>query len=159
MACGEYGSGKFAEPIKISNVINNYFKNLEENKKFKALVTAGPTREYIDPVRFITNRSSGKTRLCNCRGASKKWFSYNFISGPTNLKSPDGVEIINVNSAQEMYEKTIENLPVDVAIFAAAVADFRSTRNKKNKIKKKTFENLEIEKTKDILDYTSKHNN
>ena len=59
MACGEYGSGKFSDPIEISNVINNYFKNLEKNKKFKALVTAGPTREYIDPVRFITNRSSG----------------------------------------------------------------------------------------------------
>ena len=54
------GSGKFSDPVEISNVINNYFKNLEENKKFKALVTAGPTREYIDPVRFITNRSSGK---------------------------------------------------------------------------------------------------
>ena len=60
MACGEYGSGKFSDPIEISNIINDYFKNLEENKKFKALVTAGPTREYIDPVRFITNRSSGK---------------------------------------------------------------------------------------------------
>ena len=60
MACGEYGTGKFAEPIEITNIINNYFKNLEENKKFKALITAGPTREYIDPVRYISNRSSGK---------------------------------------------------------------------------------------------------
>ena len=60
MACGEYGEGKMSEPNKISNEINNYFLNLKSSKKLKALVTAGPTNEYIDPVRFITNKSSGK---------------------------------------------------------------------------------------------------
>ena len=82
MACGEYGTGKFAEPIEITNIINNYFKNLEENKKFKALITAGPTREYIDPVRYISNRSSGKTRLCISGGIAEKWLSNNFNFWP-----------------------------------------------------------------------------
>ena len=74
MACGEYGAGKFSEPIEISNIINDYFTNLEKNKKYKALVTAGPTREYIDPVRFITNRSSGKQGFAIANELQKKWF-------------------------------------------------------------------------------------
>ena len=158
MACGEYGSGKFSDPVEISNVINNYFKNLVENYKYKALVTAGPTREYIDPVRFISNRSSGKQGYVIAEVLQKNGFNTTLISGPTNLKPPDGVKIININSANEMYEKTLENLPVDVAIFAAAVADFKFKEIKQNKIKKDKFEKLEIEKNKDILDYTSKHN-
>ena len=88
----------------------------------------------------------------------KNGFNTTLISGPTNLKAPDGIKIINVNSAEEMYEKTIENLPVDVAIFAAAVADFKVKNKSYDKIKKENFKNLKIEKTKDILDYTSKNN-
>ena len=137
MACGEYGSGKFSDPIEISKTLNDYFKNLDENKKFKALVTAGPTREYIDPVRFITNRSSGKQGYAIAEELHKNGFHTTLISGPTNLKSPDGVELININSADEMYQKTLENLPVDVAIFTAAVADFRIKEINKNKINKK----------------------
>tara|TARA_Y100001970_G_scaffold286883_1_gene410150 strand:- start:2962 stop:4173 length:1212 start_codon:yes stop_codon:yes gene_type:complete len=158
MACGEYGHGKFSDPVEISNKINIYFKNREENKKFKALITAGPTREYIDPVRYITNRSSGKQGYAIAEELQKNGFHTTLISGPTNLKTPHGVEIINVNSADEMYEKTVENLPVDVAIFAAAVADFKVKKINFDKIKKEKFENLKIEKTRDILDYTSKHN-
>ena len=158
MACGEYGSGKFSDPVEISNIINDYFKNLETNKKFKALVTAGPTREYIDPVRFVTNKSSGKQGYAIADQLQKKGFQTILISGPTNLKPPDGVKVINVNSADEMYEHTIENLPVDVAIFAAAVADFKFKETKQEKIKKEEFKNFEIEKTRDILDHTSKHN-
>ena len=158
MACGEYGRGKFLEPLEISNKINDYFKNLEENKKFSALVTAGPTREYIDSVRYITNKSSGKQGYAIAEELQRSGYHTTLISGPTSLKSPEGVETINVNSANEMYEKTVENLPIDVAIFTAAVADFRVKEIKKDKIKKENFKNLEIEKTKDILDHTSKHN-
>ena len=158
MACGEYGAGKFSEPLNISLRINEYFKNKEENKMFKALVTAGPTREFIDPVRFITNRSSGKQGYAIADALQKNGFDTTLISGPTNLKSPEGVKVFNIDSAQEMYEKTIQNLPVDVAIFTAAVADFRTTKINSDKIKKTNLQNLEIEKTKDILDYTSKHN-
>ncbi len=158
MACGEYGFGKFSDPIKISNTIDTYFKNQDKNKKFKALVTAGPTREYIDPVRYISNRSSGKQGYAIAEELQKNGFNTTLISGPTNLTAPDGVKIINVNSAYEMYEKTLDNLPVDVAIFAAAVADFKVKDKNNDKIKKENFSNLKIEKTKDILDYTSKHN-
>jgi len=158
MACGEYGSGKFSNPLNISKSINNYFKNIEENKKFKALVTAGPTREYIDPVRFITNRSSGKQGYAIANALQNNGFETTLISGPTNLKSPDGVKTIKVNTAEEMYEKSIINLPVDIAIFSAAVADFKVKQSNLNKIKKETFEKLELEKTKDILNYISKHN-
>ncbi len=158
MACGEYGAGKFSDPLKIANIINEYFKNLEINKKFKALITAGPTREYIDPVRYITNRSSGKQGYAIANEFQKNGFHTTLISGPTNLQPPDGVEIINVNSADEMYERTIENLPVDVAIFAAAVSDFKMKEINYEKIKKESLKNLEIEKNKDILDLTSKHN-
>ncbi len=158
MACGEYGEGKFSDPMEISQIINNYFKRSEENKNFKALVTAGPTREYIDPVRFITNRSSGKQGYAIAEELQKNGFDTTLISGPTNLKSPEGIKTFNVNSANEMYEKTIENLPVDVAIFTAAVADFKSKQSSFDKIKKEKFEKIEIVKTKDILDYTSKHN-
>tara|TARA_Y100000591_G_scaffold278324_1_gene256359 strand:+ start:278 stop:1489 length:1212 start_codon:yes stop_codon:yes gene_type:complete len=158
MACGEYGFGKFSDPIKISNTIDTYFKNQDKNKKFKALVTAGPTREYIDPVRYISNRSSGKQGYAIAEELQKNGFNTTLISGPTNLTAPDGVKIINVNSAYEMYEKTLDNLPVDVAIFAAAVADFKVKDKNNGKIKKENFSNLKIEKTKDILDYTSKHN-
>ena len=158
MACGEYGSGKFSDPVKISNVLNDYFKSIQGNKKFKALVTAGPTREYIDPVRFITNRSSGKQGYAIAKELQKNGFQTTLISGPTNFVSPDGIKLVNVDSANEMYEKTIEHLPVDVAIFAAAVSDFKMKEISNFKIKKENMSNLEIEKTKDILDHTSKHN-
>ena len=158
MACGEYGEGKFSDPIEISKIINGYFKSLEENKNFKALVTAGPTREYIDPVRFITNRSSGKQGYAIAEELQKNGFETTLVSGPTNLKSPEGVKILNVNSADEMYEKTVENLPVDVAIFTAAVGDFKVKQINFEKIKKQNLEKIEIVKTKDILDYTSKNN-
>ena len=158
MACGEYGEGKFSDPIEISKILNSFFKKLEENKNFKALITAGPTREYIDPVRFITNRSSGKQGYAIAEELQKNGFETTLISGPTNLKSPEGVKIFNVNSADEMYDKTIENLPVDVAIFTAAVSDFRAKQINIDKIKKEKFEKIEIVKNKDILGYTSKHN-
>ncbi len=158
MACGEYGIGKFSDPIQISDIINNYFKNIAENKQFRALVTAGPTREYIDPVRFISNRSSGKQGYAIADQLQKNGFETILISGPTNLKPPDGVKIISINSANELYEKTIENLPVDVAVFAAAVADFRMKKINFDKIKKENFEMLEIEKNEDILSHVSKHN-
>ncbi len=158
MACGEYGSGKFSDPDEISKIINDYFNYIDENKRFKALVTAGPTREFIDPVRFITNRSSGKQGYAIADQLQKNGFNTTLISGPTNLKTPDGVKVIKVSSSDDMLRRTIENLPVDVGIFTAAVADFRMKEIKENKIKKDDLEKLEIEKTEDILGHVSKHN-
>ena len=158
MACGEYGSGKFSNVSEISNIINNYFKGLEVNKKFKALVTAGPTREYIDPVRFISNESSGKQGYEIANSLNNNGFETTLISGPSNLKISPEINLIKVDSAQAMYEATIDNLPADIAIFTAAVADWKIKNYKKNKIKNKDNLNLDLEKNVDILKHVSNHN-
>ena len=158
MACGEYGKGKMSEPEVIINHINNYFKNLENNKTFKALVTAGPTHEYLDPVRFITNKSSGKQGYEIAKSLNESGFNTTLISGPTNLNPIKGVKLIKVESADEMLEATLNNLPTDVAIFAAAVADFKVKKKKKEKIKKNNFSELYLEKNTDILGHISNHN-
>ncbi|MDC0240513.1 bifunctional phosphopantothenoylcysteine decarboxylase/phosphopantothenate--cysteine ligase CoaBC [Candidatus Pelagibacter sp.] len=158
MACGEYGEGKMSEPDKISNEINSYFLNLKKNKKLKALVTAGPTNEYIDPVRFITNKSSGKQGYEIAKSLSKKGFDTTLISGPTNLKIEDDIKLIEVETADEMLLETQKNLPANVAVFSAAVADFKINKKYKYKIKKQDSLNLNLEKNVDILSYVSNHN-
>ena len=158
MACGEYGEGKMSEPDKIFKEIDNYFLNLKKNKKLKALVTAGPTNEYIDPVRFITNKSSGKQGYEIAKSLSKKGFDTTLISGPTNLKIDNDVKLIEVETADEMLLETQKNLPANVAVFSAAVADFKISKKYKNKIKKQVLLNLNLEKNVDILSYVSNHN-
>ena len=158
MACGEYGMGKMSEPETIINHINNYFKKLENNKNFRALVTAGPTHEYIDPVRFISNKSSGKQGYEIARSLSENGFDTTLISGPTNLNPIKGVNLIKVKSADEMLEATLNNLPTDVAIFSAAVADFKVKNKEKEKIKKDKISELSLEKNTDILGHISNHN-
>ena len=158
MACGEYGEGKMSEPDKISNEINNYFLNLKKNKKLKALVTAGPTNEYIDPVRFITNKSSGKQGYEIAKSLSKKGFNTTLISGPTNLKIDNDIKLIEVETADEMLLETQKNLPANVAVFSAAVADFKINKKYENKIKKQDTLNLNLEKNVNILIYFSNHN-
>jgi len=158
MACGEFGEGKMTEPNEIIKQIETYFVNFNKTKKFKALVTAGPTHEYIDPVRFITNKSSGKQGFELAKALSKKGFETTLISGPTNLRINKDINLIQVETAEEMFKSTQNNLPVDVAIFSAAVADFKIKEKKKEKIKKKDFINLNLEKNIDILNYVSTHN-
>ena len=158
MACGEYGEGKMSEPLKIANELNQFFLNQSQNKKFKALVTAGPTNEYIDPVRFITNKSSGKQGYELAKCLSKKGFDTTLISGPTNLEVEKDIKLIEVETADEMFAATQENLPVDVAIFSAAVSDFKVKNKSKTKIKKEEALNLNLEKNIDILNYISNHN-
>jgi len=158
MACGEFGKGKMTEPEEILKTINDYFSNLNSYKKFKALVTAGPTYEYIDPVRFITNKSSGKQGFELAKSLSKKGFETTLISGPTNLKVSSDIKLVKVETADEMFKATQNNLPTDVAIFSAAVADFKIKQEKKEKIKKEDYINLNLEKNIDILNYVAKHN-
>ena len=158
MACGEYGEGKMSEPLKIADELNQFFLNQSQNKKFKALVTAGPTNEYIDPVRFITNKSSGKQGYELAKCLSKKGFDTTLISGPTNLEVEKDIKLIEVETADEMFAATQENLPVDVAIFSAAVSDFKVKNKSKIKIKKEKALNLNLEKNIDILNYISNHN-
>ena len=158
MACGEFGKGKMTEPNKILKKIETHFTNLNKNKKYKALVTAGPTHEYIDPVRYITNKSSGKQGYALAKSLINKGFDTTLISGPTNLEVDNSINLIKVETADEMFKATKDNLPVDVAIFSAAVADFKIKDRKNYKIKKHNFLNLELEKNDDILNYVSKHN-
>ena len=158
MACGEYGKGKITEPESIIAYIEKHFKNLKNNKKFKALVTAGPTLEYIDPVRYIANKSSGKQGYAIAKSLKDNGFETTLISGPTNLDQIPGIETIRVNSAKEMLDATLKNLPADVAIFSAAVADYKVNKIETEKIKKQDNLNLTLEKNVDILGHISKHN-
>ena len=158
MACGEFGEGKMTEPQNILNFLNEYFKSTKKKNKYKALVTAGPTREYIDPVRYISNKSSGKQGYEIAKSLKKNGFDITLISGPTNLEPIPDINLIKVNSAEEMYNVTLENLPVDVAVFSAAVSDYKVKNKENEKIKKKEFMNLNLEKTTDILANISKHN-
>jgi len=158
MACGEYGEGKMSDPNKISTKIDNYFLSLKNNKRLKALVTAGPTNEYIDPVRYITNKSSGKQGYEIAKSLSRKGFDTTLISGPTNLKIDDDINLIKVETANEMLLETQKNLPTNVAVFSAAVADFKISKKYENKIKKQDSLNLNLEKNVDILNYISNHN-
>ena len=158
MACGEYGEGKMTEPNDILEEVKIYFKNIDKNQKRKALVTTGPTNEYIDPVRFITNRSSGKQGYAIAKSLVKRGFQTTLISGPTNLEIDDNIKLIKVETADQMLKATRENLPTDVAIFTAAVADFKVKEKSDTKIKKQETLNLKLEKNIDILNYVSKHN-
>ena len=158
MSCGEYGEGKMTEPLIIAKKINEYFSYLNSNKKLKALVTAGPTNEYIDPVRFITNKSSGKQGYEIAKSLSKNGFETTLISGPTNLKIDENINLIKVETAEEMFKETQKNLPVDVAIFSAAVADFKISKKSNKKIKKQDELIIRLEKNVDILNYISNHN-
>ncbi len=158
MACGEYGEGKMSEPIEIFNEIQNFFENKKENKKIKALVTAGPTNEYIDPVRFISNKSSGKQGYEIAKSLHKRGFDTTLISGPTNLDIDQEIRLIKVETADEMFKATQKNLPTDIAVFSAAVSDFKIDVKSKDKIKKKEKLNIKLERNVDILNYISNHN-
>ena len=158
MACGEFGEGKMTEPKDIFQTIVTYFNELKKNQKLKALVTAGPTNEYIDPVRFITNKSSGKQGYALAKSLAKRGFQTTLISGPTNLQIDSNINLIKVETADEMLKATQKCLPADVAIFSAAVADFKIKEKKDEKIKKQDHLHLDLEKNIDILNYISKHN-
>jgi len=158
MACGEYGEGKMTEPQDITNKINDFLFTINKNNKLKALVTAGPTQEYIDPVRFISNKSSGKQGYELAKSLSRNGYKTTLISGPTNLEIDDEIKLIKVETSEQMFKETQKNLPVDVAIFSAAVSDFKIIKESNVKIKKKDNLTVQLEKNVDILNYVSNHN-
>ena len=158
MACGEFGEGKMLEVDEIINQLEIYFKQISKNKKLKAIVTAGPTQELIDPVRFITNRSSGKQGYEIANSLVENGFDTTLISGPTNLKQNDNLKLIKVKTGEEMYEKTMELLPCDLAIFTAAVSDFKVKKFNKEKIKKNKDQSFDLDLNPDILQLVSKSN-
>ena len=158
MACGEYGEGKMSEPSDILNEILNFLSSQSKGKGIKALVTAGPTNEYIDPVRFLTNKSSGKQGYEIAKSLSRRGFDTTLISGPTNLKIDEGINLIKVETAEEMFKATQKSLPTDIAVFTAAVADYKINQKSPDKLKKQESYNIKLEQNIDILNYVSNHN-
>ena len=162
MACGEYGEGKMSSPRQIYSYLKKYFdqKDLLKNKNLSALVTTGPTREYLDPVRYISNESSGKQGYEVALALNKLGIKTKVISGPTNLVHTKDIKVKKITTAKEMMDEVKKSLPVDIAVCAAAVSDFKPVYKSKNKIKKndKNVDKINLEKNRDILDYLSKNN-
>ena len=162
MACGEYGEGKMSSPRQIYKHLKDYFlnKDLVKSKKLKAIVTAGPTREYLDPIRYISNESSGKQGIEIANSLSKLGVKTTLILGPSNLSPDRNVKLIKIVSAREMFEKVKKLLPVDIAVCSAAVSDIRPSFEKKNKLKKNTedIRNIKFMENPDILNFLSKVN-
>ena len=161
MACGEFGKGKMLSPRRIFKKIKEYFykRDIFKNKKFKALVTTGPTREYLDPVRFISNESSGKQGYEIALALKRMGIKTTLVAGPTSLQMEKGMKIVKVKTSEEMFKAVKKNLPVDVAVCTAAVSDYKPSIFQKNKIKKNNKRgNLVLDSTIDILDYIGKNN-
>jgi len=135
LACGEVGSGRMAEPHDILNAVETLLANVTL-KGLKALVTSGPTFEPIDPVRYIANRSSGKQGHAIATVLARMGAETTLVSGPTRLPDPPGVTTRHIETAAEMLAACEQALPVDVGVFAAAVADWKIARPANQKIKK-----------------------
>ena len=160
MACGEVGSGKMSKVEDIYKEIEFLLKPGPLKGK-KALVTSGPTIEPIDPVRFISNKSSGKQGHAIAERLSKLGADTHLITGPVNIPYPDNVRVTEVNTAEEMLNACKKSIPADIAIFAAAVSDWKPTKNFQNKIKKSFNDgdlNLSFSQNPDILRTISETN-
>ena len=170
MACGEYGVGRMSEPLSIAQKINEVLlenKGMLQNQIItktkpmklvgrKAIVTSGPTKEAIDPVRYLTNHSSGRQGHAIAKALSEQGAETILISGPTQLPDPNGVTVKHVNSALEMLSACKEFLPADIIVCAAAVADWRIVNPNINKIKKNgALPVLELIENPDILQQIS----
>ena len=152
MACGEYGPGRMSEPLEIIDAIAAHFapRPLDGHK---VLVTSGPTHEPIDPVRYIANRSSGAQGTAIAAALRDLGADVRFVTGPADVPPPNGVHVIQVESAQDMFDAVKANLDVSCAIFAAAVADWRVENASGSKIKKQngSLPELSLSENPDIL--------
>jgi phosphopantothenoylcysteine decarboxylase/phosphopantothenate--cysteine ligase len=154
LACGYVGKGRLEEPEKIVELVGSFFQNDSLKLKGKTVViTAGPTREKIDPVRFISNHSTGKMGYALAEAAKKEGAQVVLISGPVHLTPPAGVKVVKVESAEEMYNAVLDIFDdSDVVIKTAAVADYRPKTVFQHKVKKRPGDTvIELERTKDIL--------
>lgn len=159
LACGDTGAGKMPEPELLIEYIMQELAFEKDMAGKKVLVTAGPTREAIDPVRYITNHSTGKMGYAIAQAAARRGAEVTLVSGPVNLKAPLGVKLVPVTSAGEMFQAVTEaSSSQDVIIKAAAVADYRPKYVGTEKTKKKDGDmNLEMERTDDILAWLGTH--
>jgi len=160
MACGEYGKGKMSSPRQILSFLTRFFKKKDflKSKKIRAIVTTGPTKEYIDPVRYISNESSGKQGYEIALELKRLGVKTTLISGPTKLKYDNEIKVKKVVTGKQMLEAVKKKLPTHIAVCAAAVSDFKPIFLEKNKIKKSQINEIKIEKNPDILGFLGKNN-
>jgi len=162
MACGEFGEGKMSSPRQIYAYLKNYFdkKNTVKIKNYKALVTTGPTREYLDPIRYISNESSGKQGCEIAIALDRLGVKTTLITGPSNFVLPKSIKVKKIISANQMLDNVKKIMPVDLAVCAAAVSDLKPKEISKTKIKKTdlNFKSINFIKNNDILEYISKNN-
>ena len=153
LACGEVGDGRFVEPQEIVTQVKSYFENFNRWTGKKVLVTAGPTQEPIDPVRVISNHSSGKMGYALAQAAINRGAEVILVTGPTKLTPPVGVTVVNVKTAKQMHEQVMKFFSkMDLFVMAAAVADYRVKSVSEKKIKKSQNElSLKLVKNRDIL--------
>lgn len=154
MACGEYGIGRLAEPPEIVDAIMAALAHDQSLAGHHAIVTAGPTLEAIDPIRFISNRSSGKQGYAIAEALAQAGARTTLVTGPTGLPTPPGVNAVHVETAVEMLAACDHALPADIAVFTAAVADWRVEGSTAQKIKKQPGSappNLHLVENPDIL--------
>jgi len=153
LACGEEGEGRLAEPEQILVAVLNTFKREKSLLGKRVLITAGPTIEDLDPVRFISNRSSGKMGYALAGEAQSRGAQVVLVSGPTQLEPPEGIDLVRVRSASEMAQAVFQHFArSDVVVMAAAVSDFTPANVSSGKIKKKDAKPvIHLEKTVDIL--------
>ncbi|MGI6037886.1 MAG: bifunctional phosphopantothenoylcysteine decarboxylase/phosphopantothenate--cysteine ligase CoaBC [Limnochordia bacterium] len=148
LACGEEGIGRMVEPAEIIERAQGILAPQRDLIGKRVLVTAGPTQEPIDPIRYLTNHSSGKMGYAIAQEAQRRGAQVTLISGPTNLARPTGVDLVPVRTAIEMYEAVLKVFPqVDIVVKAAAVADYRPQEVKEHKIKKEPTQGLTLQLT------------
>lgn len=159
LACGDTGSGKMPEPDVLYQYIEKEIAFEKDMKGKRVMVTAGPTEEALDPVRYITNHSSGKMGYALARAAMLRGADVTLVSGPVALKPPMDVKMISVVSAADMFRAVTEHFEEqDIVIKAAAVADYRPVSVNREKVKKKEEQfSLPMERTRDILQYLGEH--
>ncbi len=159
LACGAVGKGKLPEPEALLQVILHYLAHKKDMMGKKVLVTAGPTQEALDPVRYLTNHSSGKMGYAIAQAAARRGAQVTLVSGPVALKRLPYVETVDVVSAQEMFEAvTTRAAEQDIIIKAAAVADYRPTVVAEDKMKKSDDAlSIPLERTQDILGWLGQH--
>ena len=152
---------KMSSPRQITSFLENFFKqkNYFKKKNIRATVTSGPTREYIDPVRYISNESSGKQGYEIALELSRLGIKTTLISGPTNINYSKEIKVKKVTSGKQMFGEVKKSLPTDIAVCTAAVSDFRPIFKNKQKLKKKiNLDKIQLEKNSDILEFLGKNN-
>lgn len=161
LACGAVGKGKMPEPEDLLECVLHALSHEKDMTGLKVLVTAGPTREALDPVRYLTNHSTGKMGYAIAKAAAARGAEVTLVSGPVNLKKPPYMEVVDIVSAQDMFEAVTSRAPTqDIIIKAAAVADYRPANLAEDKIKKSGNDSdlsLPLSRTSDILAWLGQH--